>query len=64
MTDDEAEGVSDLVAAQLEAQGVGCVRVSDGQVFVFTARVLEELLAKALENDGMAMVFVKRGAEA
>ncbi len=54
-----------VTEAQLEAQGVACYRVSDGQVFVFSEAVLAELLTKARESGtGKAILFVRRGAEA
>ena len=60
-----ADAIGALVVGQLEAQGVGCIRLDDGQAFFFTRPKLEELLAKAIENeDGIVMVLVKRGPEA
>lgn len=65
MTDEESDGIGEMVLEQIERQGCGCVRVADGQVFVFTRGMLEKLLAKARANeDGVAMVHVTRGAEA
>ena len=70
MTDDEnTVAISELVEDQLRAQGCGCVRVGDGQVFVFTRAILEKLLAAAIEygetnDDELAMLFVKSGPAA
>ncbi len=65
MSDDEDDAIGQLVTGQIAAQGVGCVRTADGQAFFFTRSKLEELLAKAIENeDGLVMVLVKRGPEA
>lgn len=51
--------VADVVDAQISSQGVSCITVSDGCVFTFTARVLEQLLAQA-QDSGRVVVFVKR----
>lgn len=62
---DESEVMGELILEQIAKQRCGCVRVNDGQVFVFTRELLEELLAKALESaEDMVMVHVKRGPEA
>lgn len=55
---------AEKVSGELEEQGQASCRVEDGHVFLFTAEKLEELLASALENEGVAMIFVKRDAEA
>jgi hypothetical protein len=63
--DIDPDALGDLVLQQLAQQGCGCVRVSDGQVFVFSRAFLEALLTRALESgEGMVMVHVKRGPEA
>ena len=65
MTDDEAENLAELAAAQIESQGAACVRVEDGHVFIFTRALLEELLAKAIESgEDKAILFVRSGAVA
>lgn len=53
------EQIDELISEQLERQGAASIRVSDGQVFVFKRETLEKLLAAALENDGLATLFVK-----
>ncbi len=56
---DDAD-ISDLMEAQLQHQGVGCVRVSDGHVFTFTSATLEAMVEKARES-GKVIVFVRTG---
>lgn len=55
--------LSEVIKDQLKSQGVASFRVKDGQVFIFSLKTLEKLL-KAAQEDGRAMVFVKKGAEA
>jgi thiamine phosphate synthase YjbQ (UPF0047 family) len=50
--------IDEAVAEQVERQGVGCVRVEDGHVFVFTSEALEKLLEQS-EEHGKVIVFVK-----
>lgn len=51
--------LTELVEEQLKMQGCGCVRVDDGQVFIFNEKLLTELAKKASDHkDGLAMVFV------
>jgi hypothetical protein len=64
-SEDPAFAISEVMLEQVERQGAASVRVSDGHVFVFSTTMLETLLARSFENeDGLVMVFVKRGAEA
>jgi hypothetical protein len=45
---------------QISQQGVATYKVKDGEVFVFTTEMLEDLLAKSIESGvGKALVFVK-----
>lgn len=56
--------LGDVVDSQIAQQGTACIRVKDGQVFVFTTATLEALLLKSIESGtGKAIVFVKAGAE-
>jgi hypothetical protein len=65
MSDDDSAALGELLLSQIKQQGCGCVRVSDGQIFVFTRTFLENTLRIATENeDGLCMVHVKRGPEA
>lgn len=55
----EAPGLPDDVEQQIQMQGVAAYKVSDGEVFVFTAQLLEQLLEKAKEGDGRTVVFIQ-----
>lgn len=56
--------VMDIFDAQIKSQGVGCIAVSDGQVFTFTDVVLEMLLKQAKESpERKVVVFVKRSPQ-
>ncbi len=62
--DDETAALGQSVEEQIASQGTASFRVKDGQVFVFTTKTLEVLLAKSLEGDGRVVIFVKNGATA
>ena len=58
MTEDT--DIFEAVSDQIQAHGMGVVKVSDGHVFMFTTLILKALLDKSLEHaDGKAVVFVK-----
>lgn len=53
-----------VMDAQLRQQGIGCIQVKDGQVFLFSEYVLEKLLEQSRSHpDKCALVFIKRGPE-
>lgn len=55
----------DLLELQLATQGVGCLKVTDGHIFHFTAELLQQLLAKATAaTEGKVVVFVRHGVTA
>jgi hypothetical protein len=57
--------LAEVIDTQIQAQGVACFKVSDGQVFIFTIDTLERLLAGAKSHPSqVAKVFVKSGASA
>lgn len=57
-----AEAVMETQVAQ---QGVGCLRVSNGQVFLFSVAFLENLLAKArAAPEQRTHLFVAAGPDA
>lgn len=64
MKDEELDGtdIMDVIDAQLMSQGVSCIKVSDGHVYTFTTRLLEQLLEKSKSsNEQKVVVFVKTG---
>lgn len=61
---DETEGtIGDLVEAQIEEQGVSCIRIDGGHVFTFTREILRQMLQRA-ELIGKVVVVVHTGAAA
>ncbi len=53
-----ADDLQEDISMQLDTQGLACYRVNDGQVFLFTKRVLLKLLETAEKSDH-AVLFVK-----
>ena len=53
--------VTDIIDAQIEAQGVSCLKVDDGHVLTFTKEMLEQLLSRA-EKSGRVVLFIQHGA--
>jgi tRNA A37 threonylcarbamoyladenosine synthetase subunit TsaC/SUA5/YrdC len=52
--------IAEDAVTQIKQQGAASYQVKDGQVFIFTTKTLEALLAAAIESGtGKAMVFVK-----
>lgn len=62
---DDVVDLGEYVLAQLNAQGVGHMRVPNGNAFFFTRTTLEKLLVAAIEDENeLAMILVKRGPDA
>jgi hypothetical protein len=52
--------LGDEVMEQIKQQGTASFKVADGEIFVFTTKTLETLLARSIESgDGKVLVFVK-----
>lgn len=61
MSDDGGKAGA-ILETQMDSQGVGCIRVKDGQVFLFSERTLQNLLEQAKASpEKKALVFVKAG---
>jgi len=64
MKDEELDGtdVMSIIDAQLMSQGISVIKVSNGHVYTFTTRLLEQLLEKSKNsNEQKVIVFVKTG---
>lgn len=50
------------LAASVEANGVGSLKVKDGEIFMFSEHCLQKLIEQARTNpEGTVLVFVKNG---
>ncbi len=58
MNEEEIEigDIEDLIDLQIRQQGVATIKVSDGEVFVFTEDTLRKLLANAAANEERRVV--------
>lgn len=58
-----SDGLGDDIEVQIENQGVASYKVDDGEVFVFTTKLLEKMLETS-RKEGKVIIFVKTRAGA